>query len=202
MKLERRLLMNPLSAVFVAASVVLGAAVVTASTPGGEDDSANREQPAPTWLSGLPIDTPPAEETAVLNSPPPGESEAWKGIADWARQQCTFDGGQPKADPVLILRTTAGEVRRRLAAEVPDGSSLGSNWNNQDILYGVAFAGDFPQRPGPPVPGAEGSADPPPLAHLCVYIGNGATNVADNGSVWLTTQDSVPRTVEALFGGE
>lgn len=202
MKLKRHLLVSPISAAIVAASIVLSAAIVTASALGGDGDSVGKEQPLPTWLSGLPIDTPPAEEMPVLYSPAANESETWKGIADWAREQCTFDGGQPKENPSLMLKTTAGEVRRRLAAKVPDGSSLGSNWRNEDTLYAVAFAGDYPQRPGPAAPGGEFSTDIPPMAHLCVYIGNGATSPADNGSVWSSTQDSAPSTLEALFGGE
>ena len=99
-----------------------------------------------------------------------------------------------------MFKTTAGEVRRRLANSAPDGSSLGSNWHNEDTLYAVAFTGDFPQRAGPPVLG--GLEQPTPAtAHLCSYIGNGAPNTNDSGSVWSSTQSTGPTTLEAFFGG-
>ncbi len=167
----------------IAGSILAASALGGAGTPPLPDAG---QVVSPTWLPGLPIDTPPAVQGTVADSAPPGEEKQWTEIAAWARIACGFDGGKVDSDPEAMFKTTAGELRRLNAARQPQGLTLGSNWRNDDTLFIVIFRGIFPHRPGPPRPDRSSPVVPPP-GNACVYYGNGRVDDSDNAMVGHTT---------------
>jgi hypothetical protein len=144
--------------------------------------STNAPEPTGVWLPGLPIDTPPAVASPLFAAPPAAEEKHWAEIAAWAANTCGFDGGQVEGPPEAMFKTTAGELRRRSAEESPGGSTLGSNWQNEDALFVVVYRGDFPVRSGPPW--SDGSTPKPlPDDTTCIYFGNGRVDENENGMV-------------------
>ena len=167
------------------------------NVPRGLDDVwQSGAGPQGMWLPGLPIDPPPIEESTVYTSPPPGEEAQWVAIAEWARVSCGFDGGMPAQSPEFMVKTTAGEIRRRVVARDPQNwPPLGSNWSNEEVMYVVSFKGVYPERPGPPAIDEETGVAITPVAESvppegkCTYLGDGLTDPTGKATVGHASKD-------------
>ncbi len=161
----------------VLVALVVGVAILVTSAQGEPEREA--VEPAPTFVPGLPIDTPPAEPGLVLDSPAAEEAGAWLSVADTAYHACTSFGLPNDKTPDAMYRTTAGEVRRRISeAGLGVTGALGSPWGNDDDLYIVGFRGDYNYRPAPPVSNEDTGRLEEPKAikqkpDICVYYGDG-----------------------------
>jgi hypothetical protein len=190
----------------VLVAIVFGSTIVIASA--SRDDPVEPALVKPSFEVGLPIDTPPAHESTVLTSPAPGHEDEWAAVVYWAATACGFDGNAPASDPAVVYKTTAGEVRRRVAAEAPEysGVLLGSGWSNDAEMFIVAFRGEFHHRPAPPITDPDTKRDMEDGGGVvanepdtCLYYGNGRPDPSDNGSVGITHFGNKELTIETLF---
>jgi len=192
----------------IVATLGIGAAVIASATgnAGTPIDPTPTPQtvmigPEPTFRPGLPIDTPPSTDSTVYTSPPSGSEARWADVEKWAWDRCGIGGGSPSTTPLMTIQTTAGELRRGVAAERGDGSNiLGSDWRNTDRLFVVVFGGGYSVDPGPPAGMDEPTQNAASLtANACIYIGNGNTDVSDNAQIEVTTFRQAPNTAQDVW---
>ena len=152
----------------------------------------------PTFIPGLPIDTPSAEESWFYESPPPSQGAKWEAVKAWARAACP--GPATPEEPGLMFHTTGGELRRRIYELTGNRDYLlGSTWRNEDEMWVVVFTGEFDfHKAAPPFEGQAASPIPPDTR--CLYMGNGRTDAEDRASVgsWTPPNDE-PVTFESVF---